>query len=75
MCLRVSAGFGRTLGQDFRKSFPDEVGDFAHDVRHLFPFLGSQFLFQSRIQPPFGTDLLAFTLNVDRQDFGVEGVF
>ncbi len=73
--LRVSAGFRRPLRQDFREPFPHDVGDFPHNVRHLFPFLRSQFFFQSRIKPPFGTDLLAFTLNVDRQDFGFKRVF
>ena len=73
--LRGSAGFSRSLRQHFRKPFSHDVGDFSHNVRHLFPFLGSQFFFQSRIEPPFGTDLLAFTLDVDRQNFGVERTF
>ena len=75
MVLCGSAGFGRALRQHFREPFPYDVGDFSHDVRHLFPFLGSQFFFQSRIESPFGADLLAFTLDVDRQDFGVERTF
>ncbi len=75
MVLRGSAGFRRPLRQHFRKPFPHDIGDFPHNVRHLLPFLGSQLFFQSRIEPPFGTDLLTFTLDVDRQDFGVEGFF